>query len=97
MKKAMFRYKMSLAGYSDHDIERIEGWLDSRMPVCISEERAAICEYAKLNVDASKIPMYINTVTHMYLNSGLEFHVPDYESMQDQKLCLQDVCHDIFQ
>ena len=48
MKKAMFRYKMSLAGYSDHDIERIEEWLDSRMPVCISEERAAICEYSGL-------------------------------------------------
>ena len=74
MKKAMFRYKMAQAGYSDYDIDRIEDWLDSRVPVCISEERAAICEYAKLNVDASKIPMYINTVTHMYLNSGLEFH-----------------------
>ncbi len=74
MKKAMFRYKMSLAGYSDYDIESIEEWLESRGPVCIHKERAAIYEYAKLNMDASKIPMYINTVTHMYLNSGLEFH-----------------------
>lgn len=74
MKKAMFRYKMSLAGYSDYDIERIEDWLDSRVPACISDERVAIHEYAKMNTDASKIPLYINTVTHMYLNSGLEFH-----------------------
>ena len=74
MKKAMFRYKMSLAGYSDYDIERIEKWLEHRLPAVIHKERAAIYEYAKLNTDASKIPLYINTVTHMYLNSDLEFH-----------------------
>ena len=67
MKKAMFRYKMSLAGYSDVEIEGIERWLAGTCysPMSRDEERAAVYEYAIICRDIDKMPMFLRLVDEL--------------------------------
>ena len=73
MKKAMFRYKMSLAGYSDEEIENVEHEADKHVNCVRSCLRDAIYEYAKICTDLSMIPTYIKRVDEMCYKSGLTY------------------------
>ena len=75
MKKAMFRYKMSLAGYSDEEIEKVDQWIECHIPESAqSMEREAILEYAVVCTDLSMVPTFLRLVDGLYQKSMLDHH-----------------------
>ena len=74
MKKAMFRYKMSLAGYSDEQIEAVESYIGTRVVDCIKPHaREATLTYARVCLDLSMVPTFLYLVNKLYLESSLEY------------------------
>ena len=73
MKKAMFRYKMSLAGYEDSEIGKAETWVDKNVDCVRHSLRDAIYEYAKVCTDLSMVPTYIQRVDEMCFKSNLSY------------------------
>ena len=73
MKKAMFRYKMALAGYSDEQIRQIELWLRTTYSYTISDEekRDALYEYSKICTDIDRMPMFLRTVDELTKSADL--------------------------
>lgn len=73
MKKAMFRYKMSLAGYPDEQIENVERGVGKHVNCVRSCLRDAIYEYAKICTDLSMVPTYLKLVDKMCYESKLNY------------------------
>lgn len=73
MKKAMFRYKMALAGYNDDQTRQIELWLRTTYSYTISDEekRNALYEYAKICTDIDRMPMFLRTVEELARTANL--------------------------
>ncbi len=75
MKKAMFRYKMSLAGYPDEEIDKVEQWIEGHIPESAqSMEREAILEYVMVCTDLSMVPTFVRLVDGLYRKSMLDHH-----------------------
>ncbi len=74
MKKAMFRYKMALAGYTDEEIENVEQWIEKCVISSVrSHAREAVLTYAVICTDLSMVPTFLHLVDRLYLESSLEY------------------------
>ena len=73
MKKAMFRYKMSLAGCSDEQFDSVTRWVEKHTDGTRPYLRDAIYEYAKVCTDLSMVPTYIKLVEKMCYESKLNY------------------------
>lgn len=74
MKKAMFRYKMSLAGYSDEQIASVDSYIETGVVSCVKPHaREATLIYARVCRDLSMVPTFLLMVNKLYLESALEY------------------------
>ena len=74
MKKAMFRYKMSLAGcMSDEQFDSVARWVEKHEDINHPRLRDAIYEYAKICTDLSMVPAYIKLVDKTCYESRLNY------------------------
>lgn len=76
MKKAMFRYKMALAGYNEDQIRQIELWLRTTYSyttytISDEEKRDVLYEYAKICTDIDRMPMFLRTVEELARTANL--------------------------
>lgn len=73
MKKAMFRYKMYLAGCSDEQFDSVTRWVEKHADSTRPYLRDAIFEYVKVCTDLSMVPTYIKLVDKMCYESKLNY------------------------
>lgn len=72
MKPAMFRFRMSIAGYDDLDISTQEAKLE-RYGISPEIERDAIYEYAKVCTDLSGVLAFLTASWNLAMKAGWDF------------------------